>query len=100
MAYSQKEKTKLLAKFSQIRTSGKTALQAASSIGVSYMTLLRWERANGKAASLTQSGKRSRAGTTDQATNKMSLTTPGGYRIEANSTTDIIKVLMALKQQR
>jgi len=97
MAYSTKERKKLLARFSKLRTSGKTALQAAGSIGVSYMTLLRWERPGGKAVGRIQKGKRGRSESGVSAATRMSLVLPGGYRIEADSATDIIEVLKALK---
>ncbi len=102
---TEKQKAKKLAKYRQLREDGKTARQAAKAVGVSYMTLVRWEKAAGKPpkkvgrkAGRKPARARVAAAVGAPASARLTLTTPDGYRIEADNPEDVVAVLKGLKQ--
>lgn len=98
--YSTDEKQELLHQYHMARRAGKTARAAAKELGVTYMTMRRWELASGDGPGPHErhSSMPPRAVSPVEAPPvKLSLTTPNGYRIEAQDPEDIIKVLRALR---
>ena len=120
--YSDKARTKLLAKYNELKNAGATALDAAKKVCVSYITLLTWEKKSGrkpkrgrpakikaKAALKKSVGRprgrprhRSKRGAVkgteaDKPAGGLTLVTPSGFRIEGISTKDLISVLKTLK---
>jgi len=69
--YSDKQKASLLDKYHAARSSGMTAQQAAKKVGISYLTLLRWEKSLGKAPPKS-AGKGRKAGKKGKTTRKKS----------------------------
>ncbi len=98
---TDKQKAKKLAKYRELRESGKTADVAAKAVGVAYFSLLRWDKAAGKPkkAGKKKAGRKpgSRRVAAVKTPARLTLTTPGGYRIEAEDPKDVISVLKALK---
>ncbi len=97
---SEKQKAKKLAKYRQLREGGKTAVAAAKAVGVAYFTLLRWDKETGKPkkAGRKAGGKPgSRRAAAVNVPARLTLTMPGGYRIEADRAEDVIAVLRALR---
>ncbi len=57
--YSQAEREKLLAQYDAKRASGMNAQEAAKALGVSYLSLLRWQKtAGGEAAKPAKRGRK------------------------------------------
>ncbi len=98
---TEKQKAAKLAKYGQLRKGGKTAAAAAKAVGVAYMTRGRWEKGAGKPKKAGKKAGRMpgsrRVAAAVGAPARLTLTTPGGYRIEADSAEDVIAVLKALK---
>ena len=124
--YSEEQKKQLLEKYNELCKQGKNVVEAAKEVGVSYVTLRKWE---GKKSSRGQRGVKKNADKTsalekalkpreERAAKKKSvqkkkasssknttkkqggtlvLVTPRGYRIEGISASDLIKVLKELK---
>lgn len=107
--YSEKQKAKLLEKYSLQRKSGSTTVQAAKKVGVTYATILNWQKKPSKpkgkkntTAILNKAVARPRGRkATNQASQKsnggMALVTPNGYRIEGITPKELIQVLKTLK---
>jgi len=100
---TEKQKAKKLAKYQQLRKNGKTGQQAAKAVGVTYQTLTKWEKEPGKKPKKAgkkagrKPGSRRVAAAKAPASARLTLTTPEGYRIEAERAEDVIAVLKALK---
>lgn len=114
--YTDKQKASLVDKYHAARSSGMTAQQAAKKVGISYLTLLRWEKSLGKAPPKTTrrgkkaGGKKStsrnktagekktgRKATRSAGRGDLTLVTPTGYRIEGITTGELIKILKATR---
>ena len=113
--YSEQQKSKLLDKYHEARSGGMTAQQAARKVGISYLTLLRWEKSLGKAPPKTsrkaaKTGRKNKAGRKKTAGRKpgrkpgrpagkgdLTLVTPSGYRVEGITTAELIRILQAAK---
>jgi DNA-binding XRE family transcriptional regulator len=106
--YTNKQKSTLLSKYKGLRKSGSTAEKAAKKVGVSYITLLNWEKKSGKPkgkkavrAALKKAvaapKKRGRKPGTALKGGGLTLVTPAGFRIEGISTKELIRVLRGLK---
>jgi hypothetical protein len=108
--YTESQKTSILSRYHDIRKAGESAVKAARKVGVSYLTLNKWEKQSGKRMSLRK-GRKKKAGKPgrprkERAATKSTialgerglvLVTPSGYRIEGISANDLIKVLKALQ---
>ncbi len=108
------QKAKKLAKYRQLRKGGKTAVASAKAVGVAYMTLRRWDKETGRPKKVGKKagrkpkkaggkagrkpGSRRTAAAKAPTSARLILTTPEGFRIEADSAEDVIAVLRALKQ--
>ncbi|MBN2496767.1 MAG: transposase [Deltaproteobacteria bacterium] len=100
--YSADEKASLLARYGELRQSGKKIQEAAKAVGVSYITLHNWEKKKSKPG--RKPGPSARVQTT--ATRRprgqilrdqpLTLVTPSGYRIEGITPRDLIQVLKAI----
>ncbi len=110
--YTPKEKARLLTKYLAARTEGKNTQDAAKTVGVPYITIHSWEKKTGKttgrkkasAKSLTLKkavrGKKKpgrKPKTAPAAKGGLTLITPAGFRIEGISSTELIRILKALK---
>ncbi len=95
--HTDKQKSTLLTKYHGIRKSGSTAEKAAKKIGVSYITLLNWEKSAGRPKKPGRMPGRKPKAAVETTPARLTLTTPGGFRIEADDPKDIIAVLMGLK---
>ena len=94
---NDKQKAKKLAKYNQLRESGKTARQAAKLVGVTYATLLKWEKGGGKPGKGTRKTKARVSRKVAAAPARVTLVTPDGFRIEADDLKDIVVVLKGLR---
>ncbi len=111
--YSDKARGNLLSKYRGLRKTGMAALVAAKKLGVSYITLLAWEKKSGKKPKVGRPSKTSAGKELQKAvalprrgrpraesrkrTGGLVLVTPAGFRIEGISARDLIRVLKALK---
>ncbi len=108
--YSTKRQSALLDKYHELRKGGLAADKAAKKVGVSYLTLLKWEKATGKRIKSKRGrppGKKSALKKALKATKRgrppkakiegLTLVTPTGFRIEGITTKELIKVLKNLK---
>jgi hypothetical protein len=108
--YSEKAKNNLLGKYHDLRKTGMAALAAAKKLGVSYITLLSWEKKSGKKVKVGRPSKKKIKSALKKAVKLpkrgrpkarpyegLALVTPAGYRIEGISAKDLIAVLKALK---
>ncbi len=106
--YSEKQKAVRLAKYNELIKSGLGALAAAKEVGVSYVTLLKWQKEAGQEKTLAKSRKaklyrplrRTRPPTQSPRptkTGNLTLVTPEGLRIEGISARELIEVLKALR---
>jgi len=111
--YSAKRQTSLLDKYHELRKGGMSAEKAAKKVGVSYLTLLKWEKKTGKRIkskrgrplskktvikkALKTPKKRGRKAKAAKKVEGHTLVTPTGFRIEGISTGELIRVLKALK---
>jgi len=118
--YSAKRQANLLKKYHELRKGGTSADKAAKKVGVSYLTLLRWEKKSGKRIKIKRgrpsNKKRSRTAKGAEAALKkalkvpkkrgrppkakkggLTLVTPSGFRIEGITSAELIKVLRRLK---
>jgi len=112
--YSDKQQQALLDKYHELRKSGATAEKAVKKVGVSYLTLLKWEKKYGKKIK-TKRGRPAGNGSSSKKTalkkalkrpgkkvaaksdEGLALVTPSGFRIEGISPAELIKVLRAMK---
>ena len=119
--YTAKQRANLLKKYHELRKAGTSADKAAKKVGVSYLTLLKWEKKSGKRIKTKRgrpkgkkgiskktalkkalkvprgrplSKKRSRA---SKPAGGLTLVTPSGFRIEGITTKELIKVLRGMK---
>jgi DNA-binding XRE family transcriptional regulator len=105
--HTNKQKSTLLTKYHGLRKSGSTAEKAAKKVGVSYITLLNWEKKPGKPKGKKATGKRAVRAALKKAvavpkkrgrkpgiakTGGLTLVTPTGFRIEGISTKELIRV--------
>jgi len=119
MRYSAKQQAGLVDKYHELRKGGLPADKAAKRVGVSYITLLKWEKASGKRIKTKRgrpAGKkniskktalkkalkvpkkqRGRPPKTATKGEGHTLVTPTGFRIEGISTSELIRVLRELK---
>ena len=108
--YSAKRQAALLDKYHELRKGGLNADMAAKKVGVSYLTLLKWEKASGKKIKSKRGrppGKKSALKKALKAHKKgrppkakkggLTLVTPTGFRIEGITTKELIKVLRGMK---
>ncbi len=111
--YSEKQKARKLSRYHQLREFGKTTGKAAKAVGVSYLTLLKWEKEGGRpgkkageidvekalsqALATAKRGRKKRAAAPAKSPAGMVLVTPGGYRIEGLSMEDFYRLIEALK---
>jgi len=112
--YSAKQQNKLLDKYHELRKAGNNAQKASKKVGVSYLTLLKWEKKSGKriktkrgrpAGKKTLSKKSAlrkalKVPKQKRATKQaggLTLVTPSGFRIEGITSAELIKVLRGLK---
>lgn len=112
--YTDAQQKSLLNKYHELRKSGATAEKAVKKVGVSYLTLLKWEKKYKKRIK-TKRGRP--AGKKDMSKTKalkkalkvpknvkapakkggLTLVTPSGFRIEGITSAELIKVLRSLK---
>jgi len=110
--YSPEQQKSLIKKYHKLRNAGMNAQDAAKKVGITYITLLKWEKkscntaparrgrppkknmTSSKAPKQTTSTK-SRKQTT--LTGGIVLVTPKGYRIENITPEQLIKVLQELR---
>lgn len=109
--YSTKQQTRLLDKYHELRKAGNNAQKASKKVGVSYLTLLKWEKKTGKRiktkrgrpkgiskksalkrALKVSKGKKKAA----KPSSGLTLVTPSGFRIEGITSAELIKVLRGL----
>lgn len=113
--YSAKRQAALLDKYHELRKGGLAADKAAKNVGVSYLTLLKWEKKTGKRIKTKRgrpAGKKSMSKKTAikkalkvpkgkkkfaKPAGGLTLVTPSGFRIEGITTKELIKVLRAIK---
>ena len=114
--YSAKRQATLLAKYHELRKGGMSAQKAAKKVGVSYLTLLKWEKATGKRIKTKRGRPPGKKGMPKKAALKkalkvpkrrgkplkakkgtLTLVTPSGFRIEGITSAELIKVLRGLK---
>lgn len=110
--YNAKRQATLLNKYHELRKGGTSADKAAKKVGVSYLTLLKWEKKSGKRIK-TKRGRPARKNAAlkkalkvpkkrgrpakAKKTGGLTLVTPSGFRIEGITSADLIKVLRGLK---
>ena len=92
--YTPQERKDLLEKHDALRKSGKSALDAAKAIGVSYLTIVRWQKEAGHPA-LAALGRRGRPRSGAPA--GLTLELPNGYKLVGLSADDLIGVLNAMR---
>lgn len=111
--HTAKQRAKLVDKYHELRKGGLSADKAAKKVGVSYITLLKWEKKSGKKLkskrgrppgkkaalkkALKAPKKRGRPKKETKSTRGHTLVTPTGFRIEGISTSELIRVLKELK---
>ena len=111
--YTAKQQAGLLAKYHELRKGVTSADKAAKKVGVSYLTLLKWEKKSGKKVktkrgrppgkkatlkkALKVPKKKGRPTTVAKKAEGHTLVTPSGFRIEGIATKDLIRVLKATK---
>ncbi|MBW1810790.1 MAG: hypothetical protein JRJ19_13745 [Deltaproteobacteria bacterium] len=97
--YSSKQRVATLSKYNTLRATGLTAMQAAKKVGVSYLTLLKWEKISGrKPGQPKKSGRKPvKQASVTVKKGQLVLITPAGFRIEGISAKDLIQVLKAVK---
>ncbi len=106
--YSEKQKASRLAKYHELIRSGRGAVAAAKEVGVSYVTLLKWQKEAGQVKTPAKSRKakpylplrRTRPpmqSPRPTKTGNLTLVTPEGLRIEGISARELIEVLKALR---
>ena len=109
--YTAKQQAKLLKKYHELRKGGMSADKAAKKVGVSYLTLLKWEKKSGKKfktkrgrppgkkAALKKALKvpKKKGRPTKAKKGGLTLVTPSGFRIEGITSAELIKVLRGLK---
>lgn len=118
--YTAEQQANLLKKYHDLRKAGTSADKAAKKVGVSYLTLLKWEKKAGKKfkkpkKAKRKTAKRGRKPSKTAALKKalkvpkkkgrppkakkgsLTLVTPSGFRIEGITSAELIKVLRGLK---
>ena len=108
--YSARRQAALLDKYHELRKGGLNADKAAKTVGVSYLTLLKWEkktgkkikskrgRPPGKKSALKKALRTPKKGRPSKAKQEgLTLVTPTGFRIEGITTKELIKVLKSMK---
>ncbi len=104
--YSDQQRANRIARYHELMKSGETALTAAKKVGVSYITLLKWEKQTGarkpgkkKAARKAGAARKSarKTGQRRAAAGGLTLVTPNGMRIEGFFAKDLIAVLKELR---
>ena len=109
--YSAKQQARLLKKYHELRKGGMSADKAAKKVGVSYLTLLKWEKKTGKRIKAKRGrppGKKAALKKALKVPKKkgrppkvkkggLTLVTPSGFRIEGITSAELIKVLRGLK---
>jgi hypothetical protein len=97
--HTPKQRASILSKYNTLRASGLTAMQAAKRVGVSYLTLLKWEKIVGKKTGKPKKKRRQpvRKASVSVKKGQLVLITPAGFRIEGISAKDLIQVLKAVK---
>ena len=109
--YSEKRKQALLEKYSQLRSEGHNAQDAAKTIGVPYITLHTWEKKAGRtkarqgrvkkpARAIGRArgrGRPSGSRATKSKKGNLTLVTPAGFKIEGITPKELIQVLNQLK---
>jgi hypothetical protein len=114
--YTDKQQARLLDKYHELRKGGTSADKAAKKVGVSYLTLLKWEKKVGRKIKTKRGRPKGRKGISKKAALKkalkvpkarrkkaakpaggLTLVTPSGFRIEGITSTELIKVLKAMK---
>ena len=61
MAYSAKERSRILTKYKKLVAKGDTVVKAAKACGVSYLTINRWLKSGGKKPTAKKRGGRAKA---------------------------------------
>lgn len=109
--YTAKQQAKLVDKYHELRKAGASADKAAKKVGISYITLLKWEKKSGKKLKTKRGrppGKKAALKKALKVPKKkgrppkakkggLTLVTPTGFRIEGISTSELIRVLRELK---
>lgn len=108
--YSAKQHTRLLDKYHELRKGGMAADKAAKKVGVSYLTLLKWEKKSGKKIKTKRGRPKGKKAVLKKAlklpkgkkkaakpSGGLTLVTPSGFRIEGITSAELIKVLRGLK---
>jgi hypothetical protein len=114
--YSAKRQATLLDKYHELRKGGMVADKAAKKVGVSYLTLLKWEKKTGKRIKSKRgrpAGKKSlfkksalkkalkvpkkKRGRPAKKPEGLTLVTPSGFRIEGISSSELVRVLKSMK---
>jgi hypothetical protein len=113
--YSAKRQATLLNKYHELRKGGMSAQKAAKKVGVSYLTLLKWEKKTGKRIKTKRGRPKGKKRMSKKAALKkalkvpkgkkkavkraggLTLVTPSGFRIEGITPAELIKVLRGLK---
>jgi hypothetical protein len=97
--YSDKQKSKLLDKYTKLRNDGKTAMVAAKDLGVPYITLRTWQKQGETAAvRAAKKGKQKSKGKTPKRfQGTVVITMADGTRVDCASPKDAATVLSSLK---
>jgi hypothetical protein len=116
MRYTAKQQTRLLSKYHELRKGGTSADKAAKKVGVSYLTLLKWEKKSGRRIKTKRGRPAGKRGMSKKTALKkalkvpkkrgrppktkqtgLTLVTPSGFRIEGITSAELIKVLRGLR---
>jgi hypothetical protein len=113
--YSAKRQASLLDRYHELRKGGMSADKAAKNVGVSYLTLLKWEKKTGKRIKTKRGRPRGKKGISKKTalqkalkvpkgkkkaatpSGGLTLVTPSGFKIEGITSAELIKVLRGLK---
>lgn len=103
--YSREARKTLLAKYEHLRAAGQTALKAARQISVSYITLRKWQTAEGSEPAPRGRPPRRAGGVSARrlaapraaALSGLVLITPAGFRIEGLGAEEIVRVLREMR---
>ena len=83
--YTAKQQTQLLDKYHKLRKGGMSADKAAKKVGVSYLTLLKWEKKSGKRIKTKRGRPKDKKGISKKAALKKALRVPKSKKRSSRS---------------